>query len=279
MSQAYRNSNQNITKKNIEGLGNFDIKMQKFGGILFLLLILATLFFIVWIIIHWMSSDNRLPLSKLVIIGERHFTENDDIRQAILELGTPSSFIKQDLHVLQKQIERLPWIKKVSVRKQWPDELKIHLVEYVPIARWNDFYLLDKAGKIFTVPLTRLGNFSSILLYSPEGTEHDLLKGYRAINPILTRNNCRLKIAQMSARLSWKLVLDNDVRLELGRNNHIERLQRFIQLYPLLEKQSNDKKKLNYIDLRYETGVAVGWSSIFNNQLDINQQQIQAKQP
>ncbi|WP_431188252.1 FtsQ-type POTRA domain-containing protein, partial [Staphylococcus aureus] len=23
--------------------------------------------------------------------------------------------------------QRLPWIKQVSVRKQWPDELKIHL--------------------------------------------------------------------------------------------------------------------------------------------------------
>ncbi|MCX2960017.1 MAG: FtsQ-type POTRA domain-containing protein, partial [Serratia symbiotica] len=71
-------------------------------------------------------------------------------------------------NVFQQQIERLPWIKQVSVRKEWPDELKIHLVEYVPIARWNDFYLIDNEGKIFSVPLTRLGNRAPMLLYGPE---------------------------------------------------------------------------------------------------------------
>ncbi|EGY28841.1 Cell division septal protein [Candidatus Regiella insecticola 5.15] len=279
MSQAARNPHLPQTKKNKEERSNGDRKRKQFGGLLFLLIILATLFLMAWAIIHWMKGDDRLPLSKLVVMGERHFTTDDDIRQAILALGSPGSFMKQDVNVFQQQIERLPWIKQVSVRKQWPDELKIHLVEYVPIARWNDFYLLDNEGKIFSVPLTRLGNRAPMLLYGPEGTEHDLLKGYRAINPILASNNFTLKMAQMSARHSWQLVLDNDVRLELGRNDHIERLQRFIELYPLLEKQPDNNKKLNYIDLRYDTGVAVGWSSILSNQPNSHQQQIQAKQP
>ena len=33
------------------------------------------------------------------------------------------------------------------MRKQWPDELKIHLVEYVPVARWNDLHMVDAEAK------------------------------------------------------------------------------------------------------------------------------------
>ena len=89
-------------------------------------------------VLKWMDDASRLPLSKLVVTGQTRYTTHDDIRQAILSLGPPGTFMSQNVDVIQQQIERLPWIKQVSVRKQWPDELKIHLVEYVPVARWND---------------------------------------------------------------------------------------------------------------------------------------------
>jgi cell division protein FtsQ len=38
-------------------------------------------------VLGWMEDAQRLPLSKMVVTGERHYTRNDDIRQAILALG------------------------------------------------------------------------------------------------------------------------------------------------------------------------------------------------
>ena len=67
-----------------------------------------------------------------------------------------SALMTRGRQYYQSQIEqRLPWIKQVSVRKQWPDELKIHLVEYVPIARWNDQHMVDADGNSFSVPRER----------------------------------------------------------------------------------------------------------------------------
>lgn len=77
----------------------------------------------------------------------------------------------QNVDVIQQQIERLPWIKQASVRKQWPNELKIHLVEYVPVARWNDLRLVDAEGKSFSVPAERTVQQKMPLLYGPEGSE------------------------------------------------------------------------------------------------------------
>ncbi len=83
----------------------------------------------------------------------------------------------QDVNIIQSQIERLPWIKQASVRKQWPDELKIHLVEYVPIARWNDQHMVDVEGNSFSVPADRTNKQNLPMLYGPEGSENEVLQG------------------------------------------------------------------------------------------------------
>ncbi|NIG62621.1 MAG: cell division protein FtsQ [Serratia symbiotica] len=228
--------------------------------IIFLLIVLGTSIWSGWLMIRWMKNASHQPLSRLVVTGERDHTTNDDIRQAILELGAPESFMTLDVYVIQKQIERLPWIKQVSVRKQWPDELKIHLVEYVPVARWNDLHRVDADGTSFSEPRDWVGKKTLPLLYGPEGCEKEVLEGYRAMSSMLAASKYTLKMVAMSARHSWQLALDNNSRLELGRNERTGRLQRFIDLYPLLQQQAQaESKRVSYVDLRYEYGASVGW--------------------
>lgn len=252
----------------------------RLAGVIFLLMVLGTILWSGWMVVGWMKDANRLPLSKLVVTGERHYTTNDDIRQAILALGAPGTFMTQEVDIIQQQIERMPWIKQVSVRKQWPDELKIHLVEYVPLAHWNDLHMVDAEGKSFSVPPERLGKQELPLLYGPEGGEQDVLEGYRAMSGVLAASNYRLKVVAMTARHSWQLALDNDVRLELGRDDRMGRLQRFIGLYPMLLQQAQmENQRVSYVDLRYDSGAAVGWAPAFiepqatSDQPNSNQQQ------
>ncbi|PLK58510.1 hypothetical protein CEX73_02145 [Candidatus Palibaumannia cicadellinicola] len=43
-----------------------------------------------------------------------------------------------------------------------------------------------------------------------------------------------------------------------------QRLQRFIDIYPiLLQHTCKDNKHISYIDLRYQSGLAVGWAPAF----------------
>lgn len=249
-------------------------------GLVFLLMVLSTITWVGWRVVAWMKDVHRLPLSRLVVTGERHYTTNDNIRQSILALGSPGTFITQDINIIQQQIERLPWIKEVNVRKQWPDELKIHLVEYVPAARWNDLYMLDSRGTIFIVPEGNVNNQAMPMLYGPEGSEEDVLAGYRTLNEVLSVTKFHLRSVSMSARRSWQLTLHDDIRLELGRNDRVRRLQRFIAIYPiLLQKIQRENKRIIYIDLRYDSGFSVGWAEDFIKSGGNQQQdQVQAKQ-
>ncbi|AUH03756.1 cell division protein FtsQ [Pectobacteriaceae bacterium CE70] len=254
---------------------------SQLAGIIFLLMVVGTIIWGSWMVLSWMKDASHLPLSRLVVTGERHYTTNDDIRQAILSLGPPGTFMTQDVNVIQQQIERLPWIKQVSVRKQWPDELKIHVVEYVPFARWNDLLMIDSEGNSFSVPAERIGNKKMPMLYGPEGSQKDVLEGYRAVNQILAAGKFTLKTVTMSARHSWKVELDDDVRLELGRDDRTRRLQRFMELYPLLQRQAqSENKRIDYVDLRYDSGAAVGWGQAFIDQKqDIDQHKNGNQQP
>ena len=232
----------------------------RLAGIIFLSAVLFTVFIGGWIVVGWMEDAQRLPLSKLVVTGERHYTRNDDIRQTILALGPPGTFMTQDVNIIQQQIERLPWIKQASVRKQWPDELKIHLVEYVPIARWNDQHMIDAQGNAFSVPAQRAVKQTLPMLSGPEGSEGEVLQGYRAMSDVLAKDKFTLKEAAMTARRSWQLTLNNDIKLNLGRGDTMKRLSRFVELYPVLQQQElADNKKISYVDLRYDSGAAVGW--------------------
>lgn len=253
----------------------------RLAGIVFLFIVVCTLLLTGLVVVKWMNSASHLPLSKLVVTGKKHYTTDDEIRQAILSLGQPGTFMSQDVNVIQQQIERFPWIQQVSVRKQWPDQLKIHLVEYVPYARWNDNNVIDGNGKVFSVPLRFIGNEPMPMLYGPEGSEQEVLRGYHEIKQMLAKHHIELKLALMTARRSWQLVTSDDVRIELGRNEISKRVQRFIDLWPIFQKQAvAEKKRVSHVDLRYATGAAVGWAPAFMESQDENQQQnqTQAKQ-
>lgn len=275
MSQAALNvRNREAQEKARSGRSNG----TRLAGILFLMMVLGVMLAGGFAVVKWMNDASRLPLSKLVVTGQTHYTTNDDIRQAILSLGEPGTFMSQDVDVIQQQIERLPWIQQVSVRKQWPDELKIHLVEYVAVARWNDLHMVDVEGKSFTVPVSHLGKETLPMLYGPEGSEKEVLAGYHQMNSALTAGKFKLKAASMTARRSWQLVTEDDIRLELGRSDNMKRLKRFIELYPsLLQQAQTDNKRISYVDLRYDSGAAVGWAPALIENTDSNQQQNQAQ--
>lgn len=273
MSQAALNvRNREAQEKARTGRSNG----SRLAGMIFLAMVLGVMLAGGFVVLKWMNDASQLPLSRLVVTGQTHYTTNDDIRQAILSLGEPGTFMSQDVDVIQQQIERLPWIQQVSVRKQWPDELKIHLVEYVPVARWNDVHMVDAEGKSFSVPASHLGKENMPMLYGPEGSESEVLAGYHQMSDALAASKLKLKAASMTARRSWQLVLEDDTRLELGRNEDMKRLQRFIKLLPTLQSQGQaENKRISYVDLRYDSGAAVGWAPAPMAAADSNQQQQQ----
>ncbi|CRK85457.1 Cell division protein FtsQ [Candidatus Providencia siddallii] len=226
-------------------------------GLFSFFLILIFIIYGSWTLIIWMKNIDRLQISKIYLTGDLHYTTNEDIKKAIFSTENIGTFMSVNITAIKNKIIMIPWIHKITVRKQWPDKLKIYIIEYIPYARWNDKNIIDKNGEIFNIPYNKINKYDYVLLYSPPGTQKDILSKYNFLKKILDLQKLKIKSFSISKRYAWQIVLDNNIRIELGKKNLSERLNRFLKIYPLLLQQITDKQ-IDYIDLRYTNGAAVG---------------------
>ncbi|WP_392553008.1 FtsQ-type POTRA domain-containing protein [Orbus wheelerorum] len=248
------------------------VNIEQFVGFSFFILVL---FLSVWVVIavkNWVDNPERVVLSQLILTGDHDFTNEDDIRKAILELGLPNTYVAQNVDDIQQEIMRLPWIKQVSVRKQWPDRLIVNIVEYQPSYIWNDIFLLDKDAVIFSVPKERIKDVLLPKLFGPIGKEKLILETYHQLDDVSTKSankDSTLLISEAIAdeRNAWQLVVkqcikgfcvDNqNITLKLGREKIIERYTRLIRFFSDIQTGLLENERLAEVDLRYENGISV----------------------
>ena len=249
-------------------------------GLAFFVCVLISLISIGWWLTKMLVNQEHAPVNSIVISGEMPYTQREAVLNAMshVDLG---NFFQVDVNDIQQQVLALPWVYSVAVRKQWPNEVKIYVVDQTPVALWNGDFILNQFGKAFQADKTRLKQ-ALPEFFGPEGTELLALENFINLNDLLEYRNLAINELVLSERFSWQLTLNDGVMLNLGREERVKRVQRFMDVYPLIknhlaeqEKQENNHKKqlkqaVDYIDLRYDTGLAVGWKQVPNLAVSIN---------
>ncbi len=224
-------------------------------GCVFLFAVLVSIGFLLHATLSWMLDEQRLPLSKIVLQGELEYTSGRDVQLALGQLSHIGTFMSQDVDELQQTITQLPWVVRASIRKQWPDVIKVYLVEHRASAIWNGKALLNEVGDVFNADIADLDE-DRVKLYGPKDNSQNVLAIWREINPLFAPLGLTIDSLVLNERHAWQVILNNGIRLELGKESLIERIERFITLYFRLGDRA---EKVSYIDLRYDTGAAVGW--------------------
>ena len=227
-------------------------KTAVWGGVAFLLLVIAGLVFGGLKANQYLQDEQQMPVQVIDFSGDYQHIDITKLERLIRK-AQPGSFFALDVNEVFELVESQSWVYRASVRKKWPNTLKIYLVEQQPVAQWNEDLLLNPYGDTFNdegvvLDLPRL--------YGPGGSEKTALEGYNAMHALISTTDMTLSELSLSERFAWQVQLKNGIKLNLGRQEFIDRLQRFIDVYPLLAQQ---EKAVKYVDLRYDTGVAVGW--------------------
>lgn len=226
------------------------------GGVVFFVLTLVCLALLGLHLADVLSDRERLPISQVQLSGEQRFTTDQEIREALKAGAGLESLLMQDVAEVQTRLEGLPWVDRVSVRKVWPDALSIHISEQQPVAVWDPETVLNQRGETFKVP-SLVPVEALPKLTGPDGKAGEVLNGYQDFEALLAFNGFSITSAELSSRKSWQLTLKRGIVLELGREDAINRIQRFIYLYRELTEPQ--REKIAYADLRYDTGIAIGW--------------------
>jgi cell division protein FtsQ len=142
------------------------------------------------------------------------------------------------------------------VRRVWPNSLSINIVEQQALARWSAGGLVNNNGEWFkpeehTYP-TGLPVFSGA-----ENMQAEISDYYMDSSALLKPLELGIVQVEANQRRALNLYLDNGIKLVLGRDQQLERLQRFIKVYPkLFASRINEIAK---VDLRYSNGMSVTW--------------------
>lgn len=224
-------------------------------GALFLAVVVTLIGSILYSTLSWMWDDQRLPLSKMILQGDLRYVTQEDVQRALARIDHIGTFMSQDVDVLQQSVEALPWVAHAAVRKQWPDTVKVYLTEHRAEAIWNGNALLNEHGMVFDGDIAQLTE-DKVKLYGPVASGPEVLNVYREISPEFAKLDLSISSLVLNDRRAWQIILDNGIRLELGKESLAERVARFFSLYRQLGSKA---KKVSYVDLRYDTGAAVGW--------------------
>ena len=205
-----------------------------------------------------LEDEQQAPVQNIVVSGELTFIDDKNIKM-LIKRTQPGSFFELDVNQTHQAVEAMAWVYRASVRKRWPSGLEIFVVEQQPFAIWNDDMLLNQYGDVFDAQISRADLSLKIRLpnlYGPGGSEQTALQGYRNMQSLLETSNLYIVEMFLSERFAWNVALNNGIKLNLGRTKFINRLQRFVDLLPLISQQN---RQVDYVDLRYDTGLAVGW--------------------
>ena len=165
-------------------------------------------------------------------------------------------FISLDLDRLSTTIRRLPWVDQVRISRQWPNGLHITLIEQRPAARWGASGLLNVRGELFIAD-SRHVPAGLPLLAGPPGTEAEVVKVFLAARSYLLPHGLDVVGLVRDPRGAWDMTLSSGVVIRLGRHRVDQRIRRYGDL--VLEIIGADPGRVEYVDMRYSNGFAIGW--------------------
>ncbi|MBT7542586.1 MAG: cell division protein FtsQ [Gammaproteobacteria bacterium] len=223
---------------------------------LHLLLILAFLTLIFFL--NGKINDKKIyfPIKKISLVSHTNYSDKIKIYKKSKKYLSKKSFFNLKIIDLKKEIENVDWIRLADVRRVYPDEIEIYIIEHIPIAIWNDKMFLNDLGEIF------FANDIDIKLpkiYSTNDRNKIIFKYFVTFSKNLIKNNIHNSVIKMDEnnRRSLTIKLSSNIIIYLGSNDIMNKIDTFFKVYNSLN--SSDLTKIRYIDMRYLNGFAVGW--------------------
>jgi len=216
------------------------------ANLLFALSLVAILYMALYAFVH----SPLFPLREVKIDGTLQHVNREQVK-LIVEKHLRGNFFTIDLSEARDAFEKLPWARKVSVRRRWPDRLEVTIEEHQALARWGAVGLVNTHGELFHAATSR----ELPIFYGPEAGEIELALQYVAFSKAIGTANLKINSLTLTPRRAWELVTDNGMTIALGRIDMQARLSKFAEVYRTTIAGLN--KKIMYADLRYPNGFAV----------------------
>lgn len=219
--------------------------------------LIALLGAILLIVVAFFQGDDThdwFAIQKIDIQGDLKYATQDSLASEYANfLGR--SLLNVPLSEVMASVLSSQWVQSAEVRKVWPNTLQVLVHEHTPLAYWRDGQLISTSANIISpkrvpeLPLTHL--------HGPEDASDIVLEQFGLISQVLSSTTLKVSVLTLEPRGAWRITFANGIKVKLGRDDILERLQRFIAVYE--SDLSGRMALIDSVDARYPHGVAVSW--------------------
>ena len=206
-----------------------------------------------------LKTNNReifhFPI-KNVTSSELINVNKDDISKTVKYLYS-KSFFDIDLNYLKNKLEKIEWVRKINVRRSYPNEIIIDIEEHTPILIWNNKMYINMYGEKFNV--SKIDKNIPILI-SDESRINEVFAYFQLFNEKISSRKLDFKITKIMENeiRSLTISLSSGINIQLGSKDVNNKIPLFFEIYKSLN--TRDLNKIRYIDMRYSNGFSVGWN-------------------
>jgi cell division protein FtsQ len=208
-----------------------------------------------WGTLAWAARQPPFAFREIVIRGPLDRVSAAHLEAVIRDEFT-GTFFTMNLEAARASLAKVPWVRSVALRRQWPQRLEVAIEEQVPFARWNDAGLVNTFGEVFVADYD--GNLPQ--LAGPEGRAAEVSARYHDTRETLAPLGLTVTGVRLSARGGWQVVANGAtgaLAIELGREDPTARLARFVAAYDrTIGALARAGTRIERVDLRYRNGFA-----------------------
>jgi len=227
----------------------------------------------------WLAQRPMFALSAIELLpapgSELRYVSPASVRMAVAG-RLVGNFFTMDLDETRVAFESAPWVRRASVRRLWPNALRVVIEEQQPLALWNEHQMINAWGETFTANLGELDDDARLPLFvGPDGAQKLMVQRYAELARWFTPLGVQVDHIELTPRYAWQVNLSNGMTLDLGRDpdadapdprgafgslTFADRVERFVRAWPLVQQRLAGHA-IAQIDLRYANGFAMTLTS------------------
>jgi cell division protein FtsQ len=218
-----------------------------------------------WVSQRPMFTLRTVKVESMYGIGLKHVNELT-VRNGVLG-KVKGNFFTANLDQVRGVFESVPWVRRATVRREWPNELIVEVEEHEALGTWGeDGRLLSVKGDVFTANEAEADEDTQLPAFDgPPGSEKEVLARFAQLRGWFAPIKLAPESLSLSNRYAWTVKLDNGMSVALGReqdNNTLKaRVDRLVGIYPQLVSRLQGGK-IDTIDMRYPNGLALASSAL-----------------
>jgi cell division protein FtsQ len=213
---------------------------------------------------RWALAHPAFGVSRIVVQGDTAH-HNALTLQANVASRISGNFFTLDLAQVRQVFESVPWVRRATVRREFPNRVRVTIEEHRSMGFWGDeseSRMINSHGEVFEANAGEAEADELPRLVGAEGQSALMLDVYKQLVQVMQPFDAAVERLDLSGQGAWTMQLDSGAVFELGRGTPADvmtRLHSFLNTHRqvLATYQRAGLDRIESVDLRHGQGYAI----------------------